>query len=205
MKVATSLLANGLYFNYSQQYYYQTGIKYPKSRLKPNRALQNTYPCKDGYFILTTLSWEKDFWNILRVIGRDDLVGDARWTCMADTENAKAPELREILDEGFSKMTLAEVREAFAKYDLAFAPIDSSADAVQNPQVIANNYYFEYTKADGRKFTVPATPLRMGDNENADFTPGPALGLDTEEILKDCGYTAEEIQAFYDKKITFQA
>lgn len=204
-KVSTSLLGSGIYMNYSQLYYWQTGIRYPKSRLRPNRALQNTYPCSDGYFILTTLNFAKDFPRILTAAGREDLIGDPRWTCMADTENEKGPELREILDEAFSKYTLAEMKDRFREQDLAFGEVSKGVDALTNPQVLDNKMLFTYEKPDGRKFTVPATPVKFGDIEPADFTPGPALGRDTVSILRELGYDENAIRQILEDKVSVQA
>lgn len=203
MKVSTSLLQAGLYANFSQMFFNQYGVEFPKSRLTPNRALMNTYPCKDGYFMLTTLNWEKDFWKLMHAIGRDDLVGDPRWTCLKDTEGEKAPELRAILDEAFSKMTLAEAKERLHAADMAFGEITGSKEAMTNPQVLANQYVFKYTKPDGKEVTAPVSPVRFGEDDTApEFHAGPILGHDTAAILKELGYTDAEITDLAERKIT---
>jgi len=202
MKVYTSLLQSGLYVNFSQMYFNQYGVTFPKSRLTPNRALMNTYPCKDGYFLLTTLNWERDFWNLMRAIGREDLVGDPRWTSLKDTEDEKAEELRKILDEAFSQMTLAEAKERLQAADMAFGEITGSREAMTNPQVLANNYVFRYTKPDGKEVTAPVSPIYFGDDEPAQFHAGPVLGHDTTEILISLGYTREQVEELAAKKVT---
>lgn len=205
MKVSTSLLQAGLYCNFSQMYFNQYGVTYPKSRLTPNRSMLNTYPCKDGYFLLTTLNFDKDFWNLMRVIGREDLVGDPRWTCMKDTEGENALELRKILDEAFSKMTLAEAKAKLQSVDMAFGEIIGSKEAMVHPQVVENKYVFQCANMDGKEVTLPVSPVRFNNETTPECNIGPVLGEHTVEILTSLGYTPEQIQDLLDKKVTVTA
>jgi crotonobetainyl-CoA:carnitine CoA-transferase CaiB-like acyl-CoA transferase len=203
-KVYTSLLALGLYANFSQMIFTQYGVKYPKSRKATNRALSNSYQTKDGqWFWLITLSWEKDFWNLLRVIGREDLVGDPRWTCMKDTENEKAPELVEIFDEAFSKLTLEEVKERLDSIDMACGLFYGSADAINDPQAIANKYLTKITNSDGKELIVPCSPIKFGEEEPVELSTAHPLGYDTEKVLKELGYSDTEIESFVNSKVVF--
>jgi len=193
-KVTESLLSLGLYLNHSQMIFNQQGVHYPKSRLKPNRALSNSYPAKDGYFYLLTLNFKKDFNNILKVAGREDLIGDPRWNDMHDTEGEGAQELRRILDEAFSKFTLAELRDRFRAVDMAFGEFQGSLEAMHDPQAEANHYLTKIKYADGREVIVPNSPIQFNDETPREITPAVSVGHDTIEILREYGYSEEEIK-----------
>lgn len=198
-KVTTSLFEVGLYLNHSQMIFNQNGVEYPKSRLKPNRAMSNSYPAKDGYFYLITLNFEKDFNKLLTSIGRGDLVGDPRWTCMQDTQGEGAQELRVILDEAFSKYTLAELREIFRQNDMAFGEFCSCSDAIHDPQAEANGYLSRIRYEDGREIIIPNSPVQFNNETAMEVTPAVPAGHNTREILQDVGYSEEEIQSMIDQ------
>ena len=199
MKVTTSLLEVGLYLNHSQMIFNQLGVEYPKSRLTPNRAMSNTYPAKDGYFYLITLNFDKDFNKLLTSIGRGDLVGDPRWTCMEDTQGEGAQELRKILDEAFCKFTMAELREIFKKNDMAFGEFRSCTDELHDPQAEANGYLSKIRYQDGREIIIPNSPVQFNNELAMEVTPADEAGADTEDILEAAGYSKEEIRQFLEE------
>lgn len=198
-KVTTSLLEVGLYLNHSQMIFNQQGVKYPKSRLTTNRAMSNSYPAKDGYFYLITLNFQKDFNKLVTSIGRPDLVGDPRWTCMEDTQNEGALELRKIFDEAFSKFTLAELREIFKKNDMAFGEFRSCEDELHDPQAEANGYLSKIHYKDGREIIIPNSPVQFNNETAMEVTPAYAAGENTIEILKENGYSDQEIKELLDE------
>ena len=200
-KVATSLFSLGLYLNHSQMLFNQQGVEYPKSRFKPNRTLSNSYPAKDGYFYLLTLNFKRDFNKILSLIDREDLIGDSRWTCVQDTEGENALELRKILDAEFKKYTLAELRDRFKKYDLAFGEFRSCSDELNDPQAVANNYLSKIQYEDGREFIIPNSPIQINDETANPVVPVEEAGHHTCEILREYGYSETDIQKFLDKEI----
>lgn len=201
MKVYISLLGLGLYVNFSQLILYQYGVKFPKNRLHPQRALSNTYPCKDGWIYLLTLNWEKDFWNLLKVLGREDLVGDPRWNSMKDTEDEKAPELRKILEDEIQKYTMAEMKEMLSSIDMACGIFSSGGEALKDPQAIANSYLMSMVNGDGKEITVPCSPIKFGDDAPVETGSASELGEDTIEILKNYGYTETEIDSLVQSRI----
>ncbi|MGD1211638.1 MAG: CoA transferase, partial [Candidatus Acidiferrales bacterium] len=63
-----------------------------------------------------------------------------------------------------------------------------------HPQVIARKMIREMESPVGA-VPVIGSPLRLSDSP-ARFDPIPALGQDTEPILRELGYTAAEIETF---------
>lgn len=197
MKVTTSLLEVGLYLNHSQMIFYQQGVKYPKSRLKPNRAMSNAYQTKDGkYFYLITLNFDKDFNRLVSSIGLGNLVGDPRWTCMQDTQNEGALELSRLLAGAFKNYTLEELRSIFKNNDMAFGEFKSCSDELHDPQAEANGYLSKIRYEDGREVIIPNSPVQFNNEMAMEVTPAVPAGYNTVEILKEAGYTESEIQQF---------
>jgi crotonobetainyl-CoA:carnitine CoA-transferase CaiB-like acyl-CoA transferase len=137
-RVFTSLLAMAAYLNHDAVVETQYGEEYPKSRLAPRRSLLNTYRCGDGKWITVSVAQDFDryFGNLMKAVGRGDLAGDPRWTCMEDTMYEKAPELVAILDEAFAKMTQAEAIAALESIDAPVSKVQSTAEMMKDPQVL---------------------------------------------------------------------
>jgi crotonobetainyl-CoA:carnitine CoA-transferase CaiB-like acyl-CoA transferase len=94
----------------------------------------------------------------------------------------------------------------FARASVPAARIQTLSDVVQDPQILARESIFELPMADnfanrqaaGDGITVNrvvAAPWRLSDSP-APRRPAPSLGQDTAEILRDAGYSSEQIAEF---------
>ena len=84
---------------------------------------------------------------------------------------------------------------------LPAAPVYDLAQALYNPFPIANGMIRTTPhplRADFRSF---ANPIKL-DGKRLPATSGPALGADTEAVLGELGYTAEELAALRASGIT---
>ena len=197
MKVTSSLYSEGVFSNHCAIIDQQFGVKFPKTRKDPGRAMKNSFHCKDGWLQTMTLNWEKDFPNFLRIVGREDLIGDPRWQCMADTEGENAIELTEIFDEGFAKLTVKEAVQMLTDADMAVSAYYPGIFSVTDEQAEANNYYEDVVSLRHNKpFRIPRTPIQFG--EEPEFPPShfSRLGEDTKAVMKELGYSDEEINTY---------
>lgn len=204
-RVYTSLLAEGVYLNHDAVVELQYGERYPKTRLEPKRAMLNTYQCSDGnWIVIAGFELERHFWKLLEALGRENLVGDPRWKSIEDTMYQNAMEVVCILDECFAQMTLDEAEAALESIDFSYDRVQSTAEMMQDPQCINNQYIFQITAADGKNLIIPANPIKFTDKNSGtvNFKNGPRLGEHSMEILREYGYTEEEIRALLKKNIT---
>jgi formyl-CoA transferase len=163
------------------------------------------FPCKPGgpndYVYVYTSRANPDHWRrVLKVIGREDLIGDPRY----DTAAARAEREAEI-DEMVTQWTRQRSKdEAMALLGRAGIP----AGAVRDTLEILNDPEFE---ARGVMQTmqhpvcgpvkIAAWPVRV-DGRPPPVKPAPVLGGNNAEILSDwLGLSAAEIEALKREKV----
>lgn len=199
MKVYISLYSMGVWQNNEQMFQTQYGLEYPLTRLKPRRVYANTYLLKDGYFHFHTLDPDRDMPKVMRIIGREDLIDDPNYKGHWKDEGEKAIEIREIMDEGFRKLTVEEAKAAYKQYDMAFGEICGPDDVLKDPQAEANQLLYHHTLLNGFEAIYPSSPIKFMNDEPCPDGPAPRLGQHTVELMKECGYSDEEIQALIEK------
>jgi crotonobetainyl-CoA:carnitine CoA-transferase CaiB-like acyl-CoA transferase len=92
---------------------------------------------------------------------------------------------------------VAILREA----DIVSAPINTLLEAASDPDVLANGYIteVEYPRH-GKKLKVHGSPWQFSETP-AKVGIAPELGEHNEDVLKEIGYSAVEIQGFRDRKV----
>lgn len=194
MKVYISLYSLGLYLNHAQIIDQEFGKVYPKTRKDPGRALKNSFHCSNGWIQTMVLDFNKHFNSLLKVIRREDLIGDPRWTCIQDTEGEKAIELTEILDEAFAKLTVEEASKGFEEVDMAYSAYYTGLQATQDEQAAANQFFADVVNKNGETVRIPCSPIKFGDDTPADMSHTDQIGESTVSIMKEYGYSDEEIE-----------
>lgn len=193
MKVYISLYSVGVYVNQEQMYFSQVGYQYPQSRLTPRRAYANTYLLKDGYFHFHTIDPRRDMPKIVKIIGREDLLNDPAYYEHWTDDGEWAINMRKIMDEGFKKMTVQEAKDAFKEADLAFGEICGPDDVVKDPQAFENQLLYKHKMTYGDEVYLAASPIKFMNDEGSKNGPAPRCGQHTVEIMKEYGYSDEEI------------
>ncbi len=109
--------------------------------------------------------------------------------------------LLKTLDELFATGPRAKWVELLRGADTVAAPINTLLEASNDPDVLANGYIteVEYPKH-GKKLKVHGTPWQFSETP-ARVGVAPGLGEHNEAVLKEVGYSVEEIQGFRDRKV----
>lgn len=204
MRVYDSLLQLALTLNFDAISQGQHGDHFPHSRLTPYRALNNTYKCKDGKWIVMTIPTLEKFFKLLRRLGRDDLVESGRWHVLADVMGDGVKEVVEILDSEFAKITRDEALSIFRELDLACEPVQSVHEVVDDEQILANQYLYKIFDTVNKQDVMlpPMPPVKFGNDDVDEFVRGPRLGEHSVEILKELEFTDSEIADMISKKVT---
>ena len=178
----------------------QFNQKFPMSRMKPLLPLDNFYKTKDGkYIMISEEFWEKKCDSYFDILGKPELKGNPDYCTLAGAFK-RLPEMVEIFDKGFAKITSQELTEMLTKIDTVFEFITFPEELYQDKQAWDNNFLREVQSPNGNKFTIPANPVFFDSQETADCNTAPLLGEHSIDVLKNLGYPDEKIELLIKNK-----
>ena len=195
-KIVVSLYGTSIWANSLMIIGTQFGVKYPQSRYEPANPLINSYRCSDGKWItLTVLAFER-YWDVFcDIFGLDDIKNDPNYrTIKAVTSDPKILEhcCRRI-EEQFKLHDREYWAQKLTEADIAFERTLQWKDIATDEQAIANNFVKEFKMKSGRSFMLPTTPVQFDNNQSPDTDHAPLLGEHSAQIVKELGYSDDEI------------
>ena len=128
-------------------------------------------------------------------IGRPELLKDPRFADPAK-QAANATQLREILDDAFAKQPMAHWRDVFDMAHITFGAIVDPSDVINDPQLQANNIVVPLEGAGGKLAFTVSSPMQVRGLEKEPARRAPELGEHSEQILKELGFNAIQIESF---------
>jgi len=151
----------------------------------PSLVPSQLYRTRDG-FIFIMCNKEK-FWPILcRRLGRPEWAADPRFRTFKE-RLANRRSVNALLDEALSARTTAEWLADFAG-QVPAAPVNDLKAALDNPFVAERRRIGGYGAV-----RMVAGPVLDGAADPPD-RPAPALGADTDAVLRDCGFSAADLR-----------
>jgi crotonobetainyl-CoA:carnitine CoA-transferase CaiB-like acyl-CoA transferase len=153
-------------------------------------AVYGAYKTKNGCLVINCRDPEK----IAKAFGDNALEG-------IEPVFANRYKIDEILSKKIQEKTTAEWIKILSEYKIRFAEVNEYPDVVKNPQVVHNKIIMEMEHPVAGKVKVVNHP-NYYDGEPLPLRQlPPDLGAHSCEVLKDCGYSAEEIEELFAKGI----
>lgn len=156
--------------------------------------LSNSYRTKDGRWLSMVVIQPDPHWRgFCQHIGRPELADDPRFADFHArmTHNS---ELIGLLDEVFASRTLDEWRAALGTFDGVWDVLQTPAEAVCDPQALANNYLLPGEEP-GPPLSAVASPAQFDGQPLAAARRAPEHGQHTEEVLLAYGYSWDDLAA----------
>jgi len=205
--VATSLMANGLWWNAIQIQATLCGARVePRpSRHEPATALANLYRCRDGrWFLLNVLNDERDWPILLRALARPDLASDARFaTTPARRANASA--LVGVLDAVFAGRDWAEWQAILNDHALTFGGVAAIDDVRSDRQMVESGALVPLDDARAGATLTVASPVWLEGIDKVAPRLAPELGQHSVEILREAGCDEIQIKSLLASGVVVQA
>lgn len=142
------------------------------------------YPCAPGgrndyvYIFLTTQRmWEA----LLRAIGRADLVGDPRYTEIAQ-RNQHREAIFEMIAGWTRRRDKWDVMHTLAPAGVPCSAVFDTNDVINDPHLKQRGMIVDVEHPQAGRLTMPGCPLQLSASP-AEVRPAPLLGEATEEVL----------------------
>ncbi len=191
--VTTSLIASGVWASgIAIQGALCDAKFYPlHDRKNPPNATFNVYRSSDDHWFLIVT--EPDRWPALaNGIGRPDMLTDPRFTDAAK-QAANSAQLTAIPDEVFGSQPMAHWREVFDQAHIPFGVVQTPGEVINDPQLLENDIIVPLEGAGGNLKSTISSPIQVHDVTKAAAKRAPEIGEHNEEVLKELGFSAAEI------------
>lgn len=143
----------------------------------------NNFPCVDGQVAILCVS-DQHWFDLCEVMARPDLRAVERWHTVA----GRAAEWRAI-EDAVGAWTAPQARAAVAARvagaGIPSAPVRTIAEVGSDPHVFARGVVREVATAERGAVKVLGTPIKLGAHAEPALTPPPAIGADSDAILRE--------------------
>ena len=144
----------------------------------------------DAYIYIITQAAAFD--GLAKAIGHEDWLEDPEW----NTPKARLPHLEQMFDE-IEKWTMTktkfEVMEILNPLNVPCGPILSMKELAEEPSLRDTGTIVEVEHPVRGKYLTVGNPIKLSDSP-ADVDRSPLLGEHTDEILKELGMSAVDIE-----------
>ncbi|MFE2749129.1 CaiB/BaiF CoA transferase family protein [Streptomyces scopuliridis] len=143
---------------------------------------------------------QQQFTTLCRLIGREDLTSDPRFSHPADRKTHRDA-LRAEVESALAARPAAEWEEILSDAGVPAARVLSVPDALDLDHLAARGFVHTLPFPDGRErpLKVLGSPLRVDDEPAVPAGPPPLLGEHTDAVLAELGYTPAQIAALRER------
>jgi crotonobetainyl-CoA:carnitine CoA-transferase CaiB-like acyl-CoA transferase len=154
-------------------------------------AVYRAWKTADGHVSLLIIE-DRQFEAMCKVLEREDLIGDERFTGLAN-RIANAAELFATLAKEIEKHPTAVLVERAHLHGTPLGAVNDVQGFMQDPQVVHNETCFELEDPEAGKMKLFASAPRFSETPTSVRRPPPRLGADTDSILSGLGLSKDEI------------
>ncbi len=152
--------------------------------------------CSDGFITLGAAN-DRLFERLATVLGHLEWCQDDRFS-----SDARRVENRSILAEEIERVTSVRSRSHWLKTleaeEIPCGPINDYQEVVSDPHVQSRDMVVETDHPSLGRIKTLGTPIKMSETPLTPGRPAPLLGQHTDEVLRQAGYSDEELYAFRD-------
>lgn len=166
----------------------------------PGIAPSNTYPTRDGSYVVIAGNSNPIYKRLMHAIGRADMAEDPQF---AQNDGRAAQE--KLIDAAIAGWTSAhaidEVLEVLERAEVPAGRIYSVKDIVADPHYQARDMLLDTELPDGVHVKMPGIVPKLSETPGEVRWQGPTLGEHTDSVLSALGVSAGEIAAMREKGI----
>lgn len=157
------------------------------------------YRTADGYLGVLVYT-DRQWLSFFDLIGRHELADDPRFrTITARTENID--ELYQLVETSLPARTSAEWTKDFEALGIPCVPVLGISDLFDDPHLQAVDFFTDVEHPTEGPLTLARLPVTFSMVEAPARRPAPRLGEHGGEVLREYGFTADEVQQLRDDEL----
>jgi formyl-CoA transferase len=153
----------------------------------PGITPSNTYPTRDGKFVIIGANNDSIFKRLMTAMGRGDLASDPTLA----TNDGRAPRARELdyaIETWTREHDLDALLEALERAEVPSGRVYDAEDIVNDPHYAARRMLEQWKLPDGTPMKIPGIVPKLSDTPGETRWLGPKLGEHNAEVLARLGY-----------------
>ena len=174
-------------------------VREPAGSALPGIAPSNAYRCSDGV-VLVAGNGDSIFKRLMQTIGRDDLGNDP---ALADNAGrvVRVEELDRAIGTWTATRSVNDVLRLLGEARVPAGRVYTAKDIVEDPHFRARDMILKQKTRNGHELDVPGVVPKLLGTPGSIRSAAPNLGDDTDAVLAELDYTAQQIAALRDSKV----
>ncbi len=183
------------------------GIPAPRAGNQSNlgSAPCEVYRCKGGgendyCYIYASRAESRQWDRLLKVIGREELIGDPRFKSQSDRYRNRE-EIDAIITEWTLQHDKRAVMEMLGSAGVPAGPVFDTKELRDDPHLRKSGMFVTVKHPTRGDFTMPGWPVKMSES-NVPVVAAPLLGQHTEEVFSEMlGYMPDQVAELKAEKV----
>jgi crotonobetainyl-CoA:carnitine CoA-transferase CaiB-like acyl-CoA transferase len=161
-------------------------------RKAPDNPLFNTYPTRDGKWVMLVHMTPDPYWpRLCRALGCEEWAADPEYATMA-VRRARGAEIASYIEGRMLEADLEEWRVRLDEAGLIWAPMVELPEVVADPQLRLREA-FQPLESEGRQYQTVGVPFVIQGADVRSRGMASEAGADTAEVFARAGFTEEDM------------